>query len=75
MVINQHTLDSIRNANLTGPNFATLFKQLAEGNETMDAPGSLLVLSYMDLENLPAEGELVPTITLALKPFHFLGEK
>lgn len=69
MPINQHALESIRNAALTGENLAGLFEKIANGVGVVDSPGGLLILNYMDPQNLPAEGELVPTITLALKPF------
>ncbi len=69
MAINQHALESIRNAAITGKNFAGLFEKMASDIEIVGSPGGLFILNYMDPENLPTEGELVPTITLALKPF------
>lgn len=69
MAINQYALESIRSAALTGENLAGLFEKMASGVGVVDSPGGLLILNYMDPQNLPAEGELVPTITLALKPF------
>ena len=69
MLINQHALEAIRGAALTGKNLAELFEKMAGGVEVVASPGGLLILNYMDPQNLPAEGELVPTITLALKPF------
>lgn len=71
MPINQHALKSIRSAALTGENLAGLFEKMADSVEIVASPGGLLILNYMDPQNLPAEGELVPTITLALKPFTF----
>lgn len=69
MPINQHALKAIRGAALTGENLAGLFERMADSTEMVAAPAGLLILNYIDPRNLPAEGELVPTITLALKPF------
>lgn len=69
MVINQKALNTIRGSAITGPNLADLFEKMAKGVETVGSPGGLLILSYIDPVNMPKEGELVPTITLALKPF------
>ena len=69
MQINQHALEAIRNAALTGENLASLFEKMAGGTDAVGAPGGLLILNYLDPDNLPVEGEFVPTITLALKPF------
>ena len=69
MPINQHALEAIRRAALTGENFAGLFEKMAGSVEIATSSGGLLILNYIDPQNLPAEGELVPTITLALKPF------
>lgn len=69
MPINQHALEAIRGAALTGENFAGLFEKMAGSVEIVTSSGGLLILNYIDPQNLPAEGELVPTITLALKPF------
>lgn len=69
MKINQYALDAIRDAELTGENIAGLFEKMANAVDAVTAPGGLLVLNYMDPNNLPAEGEFVPTITLGLKPF------
>lgn len=68
-MIHQHAIEAIRKANLTGENFASLFEQMTKGTEGVGAFGGLLILDYTDSNHLPAEGELVPTITLALKPF------
>lgn len=69
MKINQQALEAIRDSAITGPNLAALFKKMAAGVETVGSPGGLLILSYIDPQSMPAEGELVPTLTLALKPF------
>lgn len=67
--INKHALQAIRAAALTGPNIAAQFERMAIGTEGVGSSGGLFILSYLDPEQLPSEGELVPTITLALKPF------
>jgi len=67
--IHQKALEAIRNAALTGENFALLFERMATGLAGVASPGGLLVLNYLDPNQMPEEGELVPTITLALKPF------
>jgi len=67
MKINKFAIEAIRNADFTGENVAALFEKMAIG--AMDSTGSLLILSYVDPDRLPEEGELVPTITFALKPF------
>jgi len=69
MPINQHSLESIRHAAITGENIASLFEKMALGAQGVGSSGGLFVLSYLDPEQLPEEGELVPTITFALKPF------
>jgi len=69
MEINQQALDAIRGSAITGENLAQLFEKMAAGIETVRSPGGLLILSYIDPKSMPAEGELVPTLTLALKPF------
>jgi len=69
MEINQQALDAICGSAINGPNLAALFKKMAAGIETVDSPSGLLILSYIDPKSLPEEGELVPTLTLALKPF------
>lgn len=69
MPINQHALESIRHAAITGENVAALFEKMALGAQGVGSSGGLFVLSYLDPDQLPDEGELVPTITLALKPF------
>ena len=70
MKINQQTLKAIRDSAITGGNLADLFEKMATGIETVDSPGGLVILSYIDPTKMPTEGELVPTLTLALKPFH-----
>jgi hypothetical protein len=69
MGINKFALNAIRGAAITGENIASLFERMADGTLGVSSSGGLLVLNYMEPNQLPAEGELVPTITLALKPF------
>lgn len=69
MNISQVALNAIRESQLSGPNVAALFERMAENAATVASQGGLLILSYLPPEVLPSEGELVPTITLALKPF------
>ncbi len=69
MKINQQSLDAIRGSEITGENLANLFEKMAAGIESVDSPSGLLILSYIDPKIMPAEGELIPTLTLALKPF------
>lgn len=69
MNINQRALEAIRGSEITGTNLANLFERMATGITTVGSPGGLLILSYIDPINMPKEGELVPTLTLALKPF------
>lgn len=69
MIINQKALDTIRDSAISGPRLADLFEKMSAGTEAVGSPGGLLILSYIDPVNMPEEGELVPTITLALKPF------
>jgi hypothetical protein len=68
-LINQHALDAIRTAALTGPNIAAQFERMAVGAQGVGSSGGMFILSYLDPEQLPEEGELVPVITLSLKPF------
>ncbi len=69
MKINQQALEAIRRSKITGENLAKLFERMAAGISTVGSPGGLLILSYIDSKSMPTEGELVPTITVALKPF------
>jgi hypothetical protein len=69
MPINNYALATIRQSGITGTDFADLFEQLAASMEKTDSSAGLLVLNYMSPDQLPAEGELVPVVTLALKPF------
>ena len=69
MLINPKALNAICGSPISGPQLADLFARMATGIETVGSPGGLLILSYVDPANMPEEGELVPTITLALKPF------
>ena len=69
MNISQVALNAIRESQLSGPNVAALFERMAENVTVISSQGGLLILSYLPPEVLPPEGELVPTITLALKPF------
>lgn len=69
MNINQKALKAIRDSGISGPRLADLFEKMSVGTKAVGSPGGLLILSYIDPVNMPKEGELVPTITLALKPF------
>lgn len=69
MNVNQKALEAIRHSGITGARLANLLEQMATGTEAVGSPGGLLILSYIDPANMPKEGELAPTITLALKPF------
>lgn len=69
MPINDYALTTIRQSGMTGADFADLFEQLAVSMAKTDSSAGLLVLNYMSPDQLPAEGELVPVVTLALKPF------
>lgn len=69
MNINKQALEAIRRSAISGENLVKLFEKMASGIETVGSPGGLLILSYIDPTNMPEEGELVPTITVALKPF------
>jgi len=68
-MINQHALEAIRASELSGANIAELLERMAAETEQIGSSGGLFILSYLDPDQLPEEGELVPTITLALKPF------
>lgn len=69
MTINQKALRAIRDSAIDGPNLGNLFEKMSAGTEAVGSSGGLLILSYIDPASMPKEGELVPTITLALKPF------
>lgn len=68
-IINEHALNAIRTAAISGPNLAGLFERMAIGAQGVGSSGGMFILSYLDPDQLPEEGELVPTITLSLKPF------
>lgn len=69
MPINELALSAIHSAALSGPNIARQFRRMAEGTEGVGSSGGMLILNYIDPNQLPKEGELVPVITLSLKPF------
>jgi len=69
MPINEHALNAIRTADLTGPNVAALFERMTVGAQGVGSSGGMFILNYLDPDQLPVEGELVPVITLSLKPF------
>lgn len=69
MAINQHALEAIRTAALTGPNLAAQFERMAVGAQGVGSSGGMFILNYLDPDQLPEEGELIPVITLSLKPF------
>jgi len=69
MDINFLALEAIRCSQITGARLAGVFEKMATGTKAVGSSGGLLILSYIDPANMPKEGELVPTVTLALKPF------
>ena len=69
MKINKQALEAIRKSAISGENLANLFEKMASGIEAVGSPGGLLILSFIDPTSMPEEGELIPTITAALKPF------
>jgi len=69
MPINEYALRAIRTADLTGENIADLFERMVCGTQGVGSSGGMFILNYIDPEALPEDGELIPVITLALKPF------
>ena len=72
MTINQIALDCIRLSNISGETIANTFAQLLEKLDKAGDQGGMLVLTYVPEDQLgePNEGELVPSLTLTLKPYH-----
>lgn len=69
-MLNQRAIEALRNSDITGPALVDVFEKMAQGLIGMNAPGGMLNLNFIPPDTIPAEGELVPIITLALRPFH-----
>ncbi len=67
MKINQSALDAVFASEIDGPKLARTFLEMRGRLESEGDIGGMLVLTYVDGE--PEEGELVPSITLTLKPY------
>jgi hypothetical protein len=67
MKINKAALDALFTSEIDGPKLVETFCEMRRRFESEDDVGGMLVLTYVDGE--PDEGELIPSITLTLKPY------
>ena len=68
MTIHQATLDRLRAAKISGDGLATILQQMAAGVETLGAATSQLQLDWEKADDEVREGDLLPTVTLSLRP-------
>jgi len=68
MPIHQATFDRPRAAKISGDGLATILEQMAAGIETLGAATSQLQLDWEKEDDELREGDLLPVITLSLRP-------
>lgn len=68
MPINQAALQRLRDSQMRGGGVATIFEHLAFGFEQLGAAASQVQIDYQDPADTVVEGDLIPVITLALRP-------
>lgn len=68
-MLNQQAIETLRNSDITGPALVDVFEKMSQGLIGLGAPGGMLNLNFIPPGVVPAEGELIPVITLAVRPF------
>ena len=68
MPINQATFDRLRAAKISGDGLTTILQQMAAGIETLGAATSQLQLDWQRPDDEVREGDLLPVVTLSLRP-------
>jgi len=70
--LNDAAVKAIYNSDISGPALVGVFEKMAQGLLGVNAPGGMLNLNFIPPDTLPEEGDLIPVITLALRPFRNL---
>jgi len=68
MPIHQATFDRLRAAKISGDGLTTILQQMAAGIETLGAATSQLQLDWQRPDDEVREGDLLPVVTLSLRP-------
>jgi len=68
MPIHQATFDRLRAAKISGDGLATILQQMVAGIETLGAATSQLQLDWQQPDDELREGDLLPVVTLSLRP-------
>ena len=68
MPIHQPAFDRLRAAKISGDGLVTIFEQMAAGIETLGAATSQLQLDWEKADDQVREGDLLPVVTLSLRP-------
>ena len=68
MPIHQAMFDRLRAAKISGDGLATILQQMASGIETLGAATSQLQLDWQRPDDEVREGDLLPVVTLSLRP-------
>ena len=70
--LNDAAMQAIHNSDISGPALVGVFEKMAQSLLGVKAPGGMLNLNYLPPGIMPEEGDLIPVITLALRPFRNL---
>lgn len=68
MPIHHPTFDRLRAAKIGGDGLATILEQMAAGIEVLGATTSQLQLDWQQPDDELREGDLLPVVTLSLRP-------
>jgi len=68
MPIHQAAFDRLRAAKISGDGLATILQQMAAGIEMLGAVTSQLQLDWQQADDEMREGDLLPVVTLSLRP-------
>jgi len=68
MPIHHPTFDRLRAAKISGDGLATILEQMAAGIEMLGAATSQLQLDWQQSDDELREGDLLPVVTLSLRP-------
>jgi len=68
MPIHQPAFDRLRAAKISGDGLATILQQMAAGTEVLGAATSQLQLDWEKADDQVREGDLLPVVTLSLRP-------
>ena len=68
MPIHHPTFDRLRAAKISGDGLATILEQMVAGIEMLGAATSQLQLDWQQPDDELREGDLLPVVTLSLRP-------